>query len=221
MVASPAIAGMVLGASDGTIGTCRIVACVARRIGLGVAFTIAASIAVLALTLTNAQHTPSVKQASLPLSEITPCTSGLYGADIEVTIYGDGDPCLEWDRRNSGAGDFWRELNEPREETLVCSMQRKDGPLIEVRDTGSASYGTRICAHLTARGWIEARGPGAEREAEHRSLQAAHEAEERAHEAEERKRQEREWEANQRKIEAEQRKIEAQSKREAAESEGG
>ncbi len=98
------------------------------------------------------------------------CTSEVAGADVRVTIYGNGEAaCSEW---NEGAakssGEYWK--TEPRGEELhgelVCSMSKGGSLLVEVRDTGEHLRGNQICASLTAKGWHEAEGPGAKVERE-------------------------------------------------------
>jgi len=98
------------------------------------------------------------------------CTSEVAGADVRVTIYGNGEAaCSEW---NQGAakssGEYWK-TEPPGEELygeLVCSMSKGGALLIEVRDTGEHLRGNQICARLTAKGWHEAEGPGAKVERE-------------------------------------------------------
>jgi hypothetical protein len=98
------------------------------------------------------------------------CTSGPVGSNVRVTIYGNGEAaCSEW---NKGAakstGDFWKTKpqGEELQGELVCSMSKGGSLVIEVRDTGEHLYGNRICASLTAKGWHEAEGPGAQVERE-------------------------------------------------------
>jgi hypothetical protein len=147
------------------------------------------------------------------------CTSAIYGHAVEVTIY--GESCSAWDRRESSSGQFWRTVQGPREEPLVCSMS-KGGPLYEVRDSGEAMYGSRICAALTAEGWSESPGPGVEREEQQRREAAAAKVQREGREAVEVKQTEeafaRERAQNARKAEAEARKVAAEARHEEAET---
>lgn len=160
------------------------------RTGLTViALALAGAAGGIAINSSTTNSAPAASSASTtpppvppPPSSETGCTSGIYGHAIEVTIY--GASCVAWDRDHSGSGQFWRVLAEPREEHLVCSMS-DGGPLIEVRDSGEAMYGSQICAALTARGWSESPGPGVEREEQRRQEAAAAKVQQEAREAKE------------------------------------
>jgi phage-related minor tail protein len=159
------------------------------------------------------------------------CTSGVAGADVRVTIYGNGEAaCSEWNEGAAKSSDeYWK--TEPQGEELhgelVCSMSKGGSLLIEVRDTGEHLRGNQICASLTAKGWHEAEGPGAKIEREQAQQKSEREraaaAEQNAQNGREAQKRQREQaqlekeEAAKRKQEAqEHQKEQAQSEKEAA-----
>jgi hypothetical protein len=199
-----------------------------RLVLIGLSIVVAAGITAAVVLTRSSSSAGEVEPAPIPTPAPTAppqarrsdagCTSAIYGHAVEVTIY--GASCAGWDRGHSGSGQFWRELAEPREEHLVCSMS-DGGPLIEVRDSGEAMYGSQICASLTSEGWSESPGPGVEHEEQRRQEAAAAKVQQEAHEAKEatqlaeadareRAQHNREAEQEAHKQAAEQRQVEAQ-----------
>ncbi len=128
-----------------------------------VVIAFAATLAVGPLKGSSSSSSGNATTASTPTEG---CTSGPAGSNVRVTIYGNGEAaCSEF---NQGAakstGDFWKTKpqGEELQGELVCSMSKGGSLVIEVRDTGEHLYGNKICASLTAKGWHEAEGPGAQ-----------------------------------------------------------
>lgn len=164
--------------------------------------------------------------ASTPEPSPEGCTTGPAGRDVRVNIYGAGEnACSTFNREASASSEqFWRTVptgNEVQGSELVCSMARGGSEVIEVRDTGGHDLGNGICAHLTAKGWHEQEGPGAQlvrerqaREAKQRELAELHETEQRGEEAARREAEDRKREAE---LKREEQRNDRENKRNEAE----
>jgi hypothetical protein len=152
-----------------------------------------ASPASAASTLPTETETSGSTEAN-PSTPADGCTTGPAGANVRVTIYGGGEAsCARFNREAAAASEqFWRTQPAGRELSgeLVCSMSKGDSDLVEVRDTGEHFYGNKICARLTAQGWVETEGPGEMAEREQRAREAKQKTEREQTEAVEREHRE-------------------------------